>query len=91
MVLSLAQDQAQLSIVFVLQGLAHQRAVGAQVFGQPYLLAHSKLASTSLAVQPLRLQALDGGHHIAIDVLQVHAPVQHKGSVVKAAETKGKY
>jgi len=87
-VLRLAEDQAQLPVVLIFQGFTHQRAHGAQVFGQGRLLAHSKLATTSLTIEPLRLEALDGIHHIAVDVLQAHAPVQNEGSVVKATAIK---
>lgn len=85
MMLRLAEYQTKLAIVFILQRFAHQRTSGAQVLRKRGLFANAKLSPTSLAIQPLRFQTLDGIHNITINDLQTHAPVQHKGTIIKAA------
>jgi hypothetical protein len=90
MLLSLAQNQAQLPFVLVLQRFAGKRANCGQIGGQGGLFAHPKLSSTPLAVQPLGFQALDRVHHIAVDDFCAHDPVQDEGTVVKSARNPAK-
>lgn len=86
MLLCFAEYQTKLAIVFIFQRFAHQRTSRAQVLRKRGLFANTKLSSTSLAVQPLRFQALDRIDDKTINELQTHAPVQHKGTIIKAAK-----
>jgi len=57
MLLSFAQNKSQFTIIFWLQAVSRKWANWGQVLGKCLVFTYSKLAASSLGIQPLRLQA----------------------------------